>query len=67
MDASIGERLKAARTALGENQAQFAKRFPVEQPVYNRWESGKRNPGKVSQALIERVLAEVSDKTPQTQ
>lgn len=55
----ISERLKQARTSVGETQEQFARRFPVSQPVYCRWEAGDRPPNGPSRALIERVMAEL--------
>jgi len=55
----IRERLKAARVRLDETQSAFARRFPVDQALYNRWETGERNPSEPSRALIERVLAEL--------
>ena len=37
---SIGKKIKALRTRLGENQAEFAERFNVEQATVSRWENG---------------------------
>lgn len=54
----ISERLKQIRTSIGETQAQFCRRFPVDQPVYNRWETGKRTPREPARTLIEGVLKE---------
>ena len=55
----LRQRLKAARFALDETQSEFARRFPVDQALYNRWETGSRNPSEPSRGLIERVLKEL--------
>jgi transcriptional regulator with XRE-family HTH domain len=39
---TIPERIKAKRKKLQETQAQFAKRFGVNQQAVSLWESGKR-------------------------
>ena len=58
---SIGEQLKDTRLRVGETQAQFSRRFPVDQSLYNRWETGRRNPSSAAQSLIERILAELAE------
>ena len=66
-DMELRERMKAARIKLDETQSQFARRFPIDQALYNRWETGTRSPSEPSRGLIERVLkdlepVEVSDE-----
>lgn len=55
----LGEALKKARERVGENQADFAKRFGVAQPVLSRWETGQARPSAAVRILIKRILAEL--------
>ena len=55
----LRERLKAIRLALGETQAEFAARLEVPQALYNRWETGVRNPSWAAKSLIRRVLQDI--------
>lgn len=51
-----GERIKAARVRLGENQIEFARRFDVNQATLCRWEvNGLPDRGFVQTAVL-RVL-----------
>ena len=54
----LSKRLKRARDAIGETQAEFCKRFVVGQAVYNRWETGEREPREPSRSYIDNVLKE---------
>lgn len=60
-----GSDLKRARTRRGETQEQFARHFRVKRTTILNWET--RGPPQSGPALplIERVLAELCDKTPQ--
>jgi transcriptional regulator with XRE-family HTH domain len=54
--------LKRARKRANETQAQFAARFGVDRSTYTGWE-GKKFPSEgTAPLLIERVLAELSQK-----
>jgi DNA-binding transcriptional regulator YiaG len=39
-----GYRVRQTRTALGESQAQFAKRFHITQAIVSRWETNRQKP-----------------------
>lgn len=55
----LGDAIKAARERLGESQAEFAKRFGVDQSAVSRWET-QGVPGRgPAAAFVERVLAEI--------
>jgi transcriptional regulator with XRE-family HTH domain len=58
----LRERLKRIRTALGESQEQFAKRFGVDGSKYNRWETGDRHPSRAVRFLMERVMQELQQE-----
>jgi transcriptional regulator with XRE-family HTH domain len=50
---TIPEHIKAKRKARQETQAQFAKRFKVNQQAVSLWETGKREaPYKVLQETL---------------
>jgi len=51
--------VKRARERLGESQAEFAKRFEVNQSAVSRWETVRISSKGPTLALIKRVLAEL--------
>ena len=54
--------LRSTRERLGETQAQFARRFGVDQTTIHRWESDglpERGPARMA---LERVIAEVGEQ-----
>jgi DNA-binding transcriptional regulator YiaG len=53
------KQLKKVRTALDESQAEFAKRFGVNQSTLHRWEHKMPKKGS-AQRVAEYVLAELS-------
>ena len=53
--------IKKARDRLGESQAQFAKRFGVNQSTIQRWEKGRAPESGMAAALIQRVLSEIKE------
>ncbi len=54
-----GDDIKTARERLGESQAEFAKRFGVDQSAVSRWEVFGIPSRGTTQAIVERVLAEI--------
>lgn len=56
-----GDAIRAARERVGESQADFARRFGVDQSIVSRWETKGVPERGPAQALIERVLAELSE------
>lgn len=55
----LRETMRAVRLALGETQAEFAARLEVSSALYNRWETGVRNPSRAAKSLIKRVLGDI--------
>jgi len=53
---SAGERIKAARTALGWSQSRLAEAVGVSRPAVTQWESGATTPDPDNAALIGRAL-----------
>lgn len=56
-----GDAIKAARERVGESQAEFAKRFGVDQSALSRWETRGIPARGPAEAIVERVLAELSE------
>lgn len=56
-----GEMITAARVRLGESQAQFAKRFGVNQSTLHRWEAKGPPTGGTALRVIEQVIAQISE------
>lgn len=56
-----GEEVKAARKRLGENQAQFAARFGVDQSTLHRWENKGVPEHGAAKLAVERVLRDIED------
>jgi transcriptional regulator with XRE-family HTH domain len=56
-----GKALKHARERLGESQAEFAKRFGVDQSAVSRWETQGVPSRGPAEAIVERVLAELGE------
>lgn len=52
--------LKRIRIKLGLSQEAFAHRLGVTVGTVQSWEIGRRNPGRMSQALIVKSLAELA-------
>jgi len=51
--ASLGEKLRARRQALGLSQKQFARELGVNESTVVRWEKGKRRPcGRLVKAFL---------------
>jgi DNA-binding transcriptional regulator YiaG len=57
--------LKRARRRRGETQEQFARHFGVKRTTILNWETRGPPASGAAMPLIERVLAELCDKTPQ--
>lgn len=53
---SIGERIKAARKALGLSQTDIARRVGVSQPAIANWESGVHDPRRLMLARLADAL-----------
>ena len=54
-----GDHIKKVRAALGESQAQFAKRFGVNQSTVDRWESAGVTDRGVTEIAVRQVLASI--------
>lgn len=54
------EAILAARRSVGESQAEFAKRFGVEQNTVHRWETIGIPTTGTTRIAIERVLADLN-------
>ena len=52
--------LKRIRTKLGLSQEAFAQRLGVSVGTVQSWEIGRRNPGRLTRALIARSLEDIS-------
>lgn len=57
-----GEEIKAAREQLGESQVKFARRIGIARPTLHNWENGHLPQEGPSQALAQRVLAELTQR-----
>lgn len=51
---SVGERIKAWRTARGLSQEEMARRFGIDPGTLGRWERGEREPMEPFRALVKR-------------
>ena len=56
-----GEHIRAARERVGESQAEFGKRFGVDQSAISRWETQGLPSRGPAEAIVERVLAELKE------
>src|ERR1700744_942080 len=56
-----GPQIKAARARIGESQKSFAKRLGGDQATLSRWESFGTPARGPAEAIVERVLVEVSE------
>jgi transcriptional regulator with XRE-family HTH domain len=56
-----GEAIKRARERLGESQAEFSKRFGVDQSAVSRWETQGVPSRGPAEAIVERVLADLAE------
>jgi DNA-binding transcriptional regulator YiaG len=56
-----GDDIKATRERLGESQAEFAKRFGVDQSALSRWETQGVPVRGPAEAIVERVLTELAE------
>ena len=54
-DMSFPNRIRQIRQGVGDNQAEFAKRFSVQRGAVTLWESGKSSPTIKTAAEIARV------------
>jgi len=54
-----GSQIRAARKALGENQADFSIRFGIDRSTLSAWETAGPPVEGTAPVLIERVLAEI--------
>jgi DNA-binding transcriptional regulator YiaG len=57
-----GEMIKAARERLGQSQAEFAKRFGVDQSAVSRWETQGLPARGPAEKMVERVLADLAQE-----
>lgn len=55
-----GSTVKTARDQLGESQAQFGRRFGVDQSTIHRWETEGPPVRGSARTLIERVIADIT-------
>jgi len=54
-----GERIRTARARLGESQAEFARRFEVDQSTIARWEANGLPERGLLQTAVMRVIEEL--------
>lgn len=57
-----GEAIKTARERLGESQAEFAKRFGVDQSAVSRWETHGVPARGPAEKMVERVLTDLAQE-----
>lgn len=53
------EQIKSIRAALGENTAEFARRFARSPRTIENWEQGRRRPDPLAILLLEGLLKKI--------